>query len=87
MFLVTTAQINALKVIGLVDAVVEQHFIAALRARTPTLLLIDVFCCEASSWGAEKPLSGLTANCRCWLNDPQITPDLVEHELPNLSVA
>jgi hypothetical protein len=64
----------------------QEHLIAALRARCP-LILCRWFPCEASILGTEEPLSSLVANRRFRLNDPEITSNMVEHQLADLFVA
>jgi hypothetical protein len=83
---VFAAQESAPVEIRFTDPVMQEHLIAALRARW-SLITCRWFLCEASIRGTEEPLSSLVANGRFRLDDPQITSDLVGHQLPNLSVA
>lgn len=83
---VSTAQESALIEIRLINPVVKQHFIAALGARW-SLITCRWFLCEASIRGTEEPPSSLVADGRFRLDDPQITSDLVMHQLPNLMIS
>jgi hypothetical protein len=64
----------------------QEHLIAALRARWSLHLSCEVIY-QASIRGTEEPPSSLVANGRFRLDDPQITADLVMHQLPNLMIS
>jgi hypothetical protein len=72
---VTTAQIDALKEVGLVDAVVEEHLVLTFGARRSKWR----FLFKPAILRPKEPLSSLVANRRLRLDDPQITLHEIEH--------